>query len=208
MVPDENACTVDKDPNRAPPCDQNQCVLPDCFCSADGTQIPGRLEPNVVPQMITITFDDAINNNNIDIYEKIFKEGRNNPNGCQIKATYFVSHKYTNYSAVQELHRRGHEMAAHSITHKHVEKYWSEASTETWAKEMAGVRLIMERFANITDNSIVGVRAPLPQGGRQQPVLHDGRAGLPVRLNHRRSTEQPSSVALHPLLPYAPQVPR
>lgn len=113
---DENACTVDTDPNRAPPCDQNQCVLPDCFCSADGTQIPGRLEPNTVPQMITITFDDAINNNNIDIYEKIFKEGRNNPNGCQIKATFFVSHKYTNYSAVQELHRRGHEMAAHSIT--------------------------------------------------------------------------------------------
>lgn len=107
---------VDKDPNRAPPCDQNQCVLPDCFCSPDGTQIPGKLEPNSVPQMITITFDDAVNNNNIDIYDRIFREGRNNPNGCQIKGTFFVSHKYTNYSAVQELHRKGHEIAAHSIT--------------------------------------------------------------------------------------------
>ncbi|CAN8003902.1 chitin deacetylase 1 [Ixodes scapularis] len=176
---DENACTVDTDPNRAPPCDQNQCVLPDCFCSADGTQIPGRLEPNTVPQMITITFDDAINNNNIDIYEKIFKEGRNNPNGCQIKATFFVSHKYTNYSAVQELHRRGHEMAAHSITHKHVEKYWSEANSEVWAKEMAGVRLIMERFANITDNSIVGVRAPyLRVGGNSQFFMMEEQAFL------------------------------
>jgi hypothetical protein len=29
---------------------------------------------------------------------------------------YFVSHKYTNYTAVQETHRRGHEIAVHSIT--------------------------------------------------------------------------------------------
>jgi hypothetical protein len=107
---------VEKDPNRAPPCDQSQCVLPDCFCSPDGTQIPGKLEPANVPQMIMITFDDAVNNNNIDIYEKIFKDGRNNPNGCSIKSTFFVSHKYSNYSAVQEMHRKGHEIAAHSIT--------------------------------------------------------------------------------------------
>lgn len=65
--------------------------------------------------MITITFDDAINNNNIDLYKEIFK-GRRNPNGCDIKATYFISHKYTNYSAVQETARKGHEIAVHSIT--------------------------------------------------------------------------------------------
>jgi hypothetical protein len=176
---DENACTVEKDPNRAPPCDQSQCVLPDCFCSPDGTQIPGKLEPSNVPQMIMITFDDAINNNNIDIYEKIFKDGRNNPNGCSIKSTFFVSHKYSNYSAVQEMHRKGHEIAAHSITHNPSEKYWSEASLETWAKEMAGVRLIIERFANITDNSIVGVRAPyLRVGGNNQFFMMEEQAFL------------------------------
>lgn len=82
-------------------------VVPTGFCSPDGTQIPGRLEPNTVPQMIMISFDDAVNNNNIEIYNKLFKEGRNNPNGCSIKSTFFISHKYTNYSAVQELHRKG-----------------------------------------------------------------------------------------------------
>ncbi len=51
--------------------------------------------------MITITFDDAINNNNIDLYKEIFNKQRKNPNGCDIKATFFVSHKYSNYSAVQ-----------------------------------------------------------------------------------------------------------
>lgn len=82
-------------------------MVPTGFCSPDGTQIPGRLEPNTVPQMIMISFDDAVNNNNIEIYNKLFKEGRNNPNGCSIKSTFFISHKYTNYSAVQELHRKG-----------------------------------------------------------------------------------------------------
>lgn len=113
---DENACTPDKDPNRAPTCDKSQCQLPDCFCSVDGTNIPGDLEPIQIPQMVTITFDDAVNVNNIKIYEEIFNNGRQNPNGCQIKATFFVSHKYTNYSAVQELHRKGHEISVHSIT--------------------------------------------------------------------------------------------
>lgn len=107
---------IDNDPNRAPPCDPAVCVLPDCFCSEDGTTIPGDLPSKDVPMMITITFDDAINNNNIELYKEIFNGKRKNPNGCDIKATYFVSHKYTNYSAVQETHRKGHEIAVHSIT--------------------------------------------------------------------------------------------
>lgn len=107
---------IDNDPNRAPPCDPAVCVLPDCFCSEDGTTIPGSLPAKDVPMMITVTFDDAINNNNIELYKEMFNGKRKNPNGCDIKATYFVSHKYSNYSAIQETHRQGHEIAVHSIT--------------------------------------------------------------------------------------------
>lgn len=78
---------AESDPNRAPPCDPAVCVLPDCFCSEDGTQIPGDLPAKDVPQMITITFDDAINNNNIELYREMFNGKRKNPNGCDIKAT-------------------------------------------------------------------------------------------------------------------------
>ena len=96
----------ENDPNRAPPCDKSICRLPDCFCSESGTEVPGDLCPEgtdclKVPQMITITFDDAINSNNVDLYNEIFNGVRKNPNGCDIKGTFFVSHKYTNYSAVQ-----------------------------------------------------------------------------------------------------------
>merc|ERR1711971_849683 len=148
---DENACDVDTDPNRAPLCDSNICKLPDCFCSEDGTQVPGnlcRVGPagaacQNVPQMITVTFDDAINNNNIDLYREIFNKERKNPNGCDIKASFFVSHKYTNYSSVQEMHYLGHEIA------------------------------------NITDNSVVGLRAPyLRVGGNNQFTMMEEQAFL------------------------------
>ena len=85
------------------------------YTSPDGTQIPGDVEAANTPQMVTITFNGAINQDNIWIYQDIFKEERLNPNGCQIKGSFFVSHKYTNYSAVQELHRKGHEIGVFSV---------------------------------------------------------------------------------------------
>lgn len=39
---------VELDPNRAPDCDTSQCELPECYCSADGTRIPGNIELNQV----------------------------------------------------------------------------------------------------------------------------------------------------------------
>ena len=179
LVPD-----IENDPNRAPLCDKNICKLPDCFCSEDGSEVPGDLCPDNdrcdrVPQMVTITFDDAINNNNIDLYDEIFNRQRRNPNGCDIKATFFVSHKYTNYSAVQNMHRMGHEIAAHSITHNDDEGFWSNANVEDWAREMSGSRLIIDKFANITDNSVVGLRAPyLRVGGNRQFTMMEEQAFL------------------------------
>ena len=80
-----------------------------------------------------------------------------------------MSHKYTNYSAVQELHRRGHEVGVFSVTNTEDHDYWSQGSYDDWLSEMAGARLIIERFANITDNSVTAVRAPyLKVGGNEQ----------------------------------------
>jgi hypothetical protein len=48
-------------------------------------------------------------------------------------------------------------------------KYWTDGSYDDWLGEMAGARLIIERFANITDGSVIGVRAPyLRVGGNVQ----------------------------------------
>merc|ERR1711931_468181 len=167
---DENACSVDEDPNRAPACGAD-CQLPDCYCSADGTVAPGggKLELNNIPMMITLTFGGAVNGENINIYNKLFDAEALNPNGCTARGTFFVSHKYTNYSAVQELHRVGHEIGVFSITNNEDSKYWTEGSYDNWLGEMAGARLIVEKFANITDGTVVGMRAPyLRVGGNEQ----------------------------------------
>lgn len=70
------------------------------------------------PQMITLTFSGAVNHENWDIYIKhLLTTERKNPNGCPIKATFFISHPYTNYRHVQKLWNDGHEIAVHSITY-------------------------------------------------------------------------------------------
>lgn len=133
---DEGYCDVDNDPNSATPCNPTTCTPPDCFCSRDGkkqqrnittatnftlwlkgTHIPGRLNPGETPQMILLTFDDAINFENWEMYtHKLFTADRTNPNGCPIVGTFYVSHQYTNYQQVQKMWNKGHEIAVHSIT--------------------------------------------------------------------------------------------
>ncbi|XP_037081977.1 chitin deacetylase 1-like [Pollicipes pollicipes] len=166
---DENACDMGSDPNRAPPCDVEKCQLPSCFCSEDGTVIPGNLLPEDVPQMVMLTFNGAINNNNIELFNELFSNERVNPNGCPIKGTFFVSHKYTNYTAVQDFHNRGHEIAVFSITQNDAANFWTNASRTDWSNEMAGQRFIIEKFAAISDESVVGMRTPyLRVGGNNQ----------------------------------------
>lgn len=83
-----------------------------------GTLIPGNLDRSKVPQMIILTFDDAISYDNWELYSKhIFTPNRRNPNGCPIRSTFFVSHQYNNYQETQKMWNDGHEIAVHSITY-------------------------------------------------------------------------------------------
>jgi len=50
--------------------------------------------PFQIPQMILLTFDGAINNNNYEQYMKFLGGRYENPNGCPIRGTFFVSHEY------------------------------------------------------------------------------------------------------------------
>ena len=93
-------------------CDPRKCKLPDCRCG--GSDVPGKLSPKQIPQIVLITFDDAVNDLNNEIYEDVF-EGRYNPNGCPIRGTFYVSHEWTDYGQVQNLYTKGHEIASHGI---------------------------------------------------------------------------------------------
>merc|ERR1719369_1303237 len=117
-----------------------------------------------------LSFDDAVNNNNFEIYQRLFNGQRKNPNSCDIRGTFFVSHKYTNYSMVEELYRMGHEIATHSITHNNDEDYWTKGSKERWSNEMAGGREIIETFGGVPTGAVLGTRAPLLRLGGNKMV--------------------------------------
>lgn len=170
---DEGYCDVENDPNSAEPCDYNICQLPDCFCSKDGTIIPGNMDPVHTPQMIILTFDDAINFDNWDLYQnKIFTANRKNPNGCPVRGTFFISHQYTNYQNVQKLWQDGHEIAIHSITHRGPEEWWSRNATiEDWFDEMVGQANIINRFGNVRMDELRGLRVPFLRVGWNRQFL-------------------------------------
>ncbi|XP_054157517.1 uncharacterized protein LOC128955863 [Oppia nitens] len=150
-------------------CNQKACRLPDCFCS--GSDIPAGLPVNQVPQIIMMTFDDAVNDINWHIYEDIFQPHRTNPNGCPIRATFYVSHEWTDYGQVQTLYSRGHEMASHSVTHSFGERF----SKNQWNKEINGQREILHLYGGVNLEDIRGMRAPFLQGGgnKQFEMLYD-----------------------------------
>lgn len=124
-IPVSPKSSTAQNPNPLPPivseplkpaikCNPRVCQLPNCNCGS--SLIPGGLSPDQVPQIITISFEDAINDLNWNIYDEIFDNKRKNPNGCSILGTFYVSHEWTDYGHVQTLYSRGHEIASHGIT--------------------------------------------------------------------------------------------
>ncbi|KMQ98113.1 hypothetical protein RF55_1532 [Lasius niger] len=95
-------------------CRKDVCLLPDCNCG--GSDIPGGIPVVQTPQIVLLTFDDAVNDLNKPLYSDLFENGRKNPNGCPISATFYVSHEWTDYSQVQNLYADGHEMASHTVS--------------------------------------------------------------------------------------------
>lgn len=173
-----------------PTCD-SKCKLPDCFCSADGTTIPASLPANQVPQMITLSFSGAVNELVFDHYKKILGysnkfgsgQSRLNPNGCGIKATFFVSHEYTSYAQIHWLAAQGHEIGLHSISHRLPELWWTDkANYSDWVEEMIGMREILLQLTNINGDTpvikredMVGMRAPYikPGGDSMYQMIND-----------------------------------
>ncbi|CAI2357119.1 unnamed protein product [Caenorhabditis sp. 36 PRJEB53466] len=148
---------------RAQPCNEAECKLPNCFCSDNGRQPPGGLRPDETPQFVVLTFDDAVNGKTFPDYKKLFEnDALKNPNGCDVKATFFISHEWTNYDAVNWLVSKNMELASNSISHESLE----HENTNRWLNEMDGQRRILAKFGGAPEEQIVGIRAPqLALGG-------------------------------------------
>nr|XP_033325803.1 uncharacterized protein LOC117220186 isoform X2 [Megalopta genalis] len=141
-------------------CRKDVCLIPDCSCG--GIDIPGGIPAEQTPQIVLLTFDDAVNDLNKPLYADLFENGRKNPNGCPIAATFYVSHEWTDYSQVQNLYADGHEMASHTVSHSFGEQF----SQRKWAREVAGQREILSAYGGVKLEDVRGMRAPfLSVGG-------------------------------------------
>ncbi|XP_076046247.1 chitin deacetylase Cda4 [Oratosquilla oratoria] len=156
---------VEPDPFEAPPCDPVSCQLPLCHCDEDGTAIPGGFRPEEIPQMIMITLDGAVNHLNYDVYNDLLLDNRTSPNGCPIRATFFVTHDYTNYQMVEEYYSKGNEISVGSITRR---VGLQDMDHDTWVGEMVSMREILRNFASVRKEDIKGMRAPHLKPGRNQ----------------------------------------
>lgn len=200
---DEALCDIVDDPNAALPCNVTACRLPDCFCSRDGTNVPGNLDSRHIPQMVTLTFDDAITSENFRLYmDTIFTPGdgeRTNPNGCPLTGTFFVNHLGNDYHRTQRLWNAGHEIAIHSITHRGPPDWWSHnATVEDWFDEMIGQANILHRFASIPMQDIRGLRVPFLQIGWHRQFLMMKEFGF----GYDSTIVAPAAYSEIPLWPY------
>ncbi|XP_043203997.1 chitin deacetylase 1-like [Amphibalanus amphitrite] len=169
--------TTTPDPYAASACDPARCSLtpvdpaePGCFCSKDGTRIPGDIDPKETPQMVILSLDGAVNGQNYEHYLALFNDTvYKNPNECPMRATFFVSHEYSNYQMVQDLYHKGHEIAVNSITSRQLQGQ----TYEEWVQEMVGMRSMLAKWANVSEFDIFGMRAPRlkPGDNRQFDVL-------------------------------------
>ncbi|KRX14164.1 Prion-like-(Q/N-rich) domain-bearing protein 25 [Trichinella nelsoni] len=163
-------------------CSDDRCVCPEgselknYVCSSkflsnrSGFAIPNRIPAFDTPQMVILTFDDPINEVTFDLYRQLFDGRFRNPNGCPIKATFFVSHEYNNYHQTQWMYWKGHEIAVNSIT---------DSSVEDWIAEMAGLRKLLQQLAAVNVSTVQGIRAPqLSVGGNAQFTMMQSQGFL------------------------------
>ena len=162
----------------AQPCSPDVCKLPDCRCS--GTDIPGNLPSKKIPQMVMLSFDDAVNRQVDGFYKTLFSDGKQklkNPNGCDATATFFVSHEYTEYQIVQGLYHNRHDIADHTISHRTPIPWWKSANYSQLTEEIVGQREILRKWGQVEAEDVVGYRAPFLQiaGNTMYQVLYDNK---------------------------------
>ncbi|XP_052838089.1 uncharacterized protein LOC128253599 isoform X12 [Drosophila gunungcola] len=165
-------------------CRKDVCQLPDCYCG--GKEIPGGLSALETPQIVLMTFDDAVNIINIDLYEELFNnKSRINPNGCPWRGTFYLSHEWTDYGLVQDLYSQGHEMASHTVSHSFGEQF----SQKKWTREIAGQREILSAYGGVKLSDVRGMRAPFLSvgGNKMYKMLYDSNftydSSMPVYEN-------------------------
>lgn len=159
----------------ADPCNKSSCSLPDCRCS--DVKLNLTLNEKELPQLVSVTFDDALTaliyTQVVDIFKNVV-----NPDGCKAKLGFYVSHEYTDYSKIHSLWAQGHEIGLHSITHGTDSDYWKYATADLMMEEFGQQIQILERFAKVNRKDIKGLKMPYFQISGDNSYVVGNKLGL------------------------------
>jgi hypothetical protein len=98
---------------------------------------------------VVFTADDAVQTYTIDAVNQFLAQ-RKNPNGCDIKMTYYTSLNFTNYTLITDWFVAGNEIADHTVTHVGAPP----------DNEIDSNLIILNSLAGIPMSDLRGFRAP------------------------------------------------
>ncbi|RUS91699.1 hypothetical protein EGW08_000525, partial [Elysia chlorotica] len=145
-------------------CDSSSCRLPECYCP--GRVIPNGIPASSTPQMVMLTFDDEVSPTFYGYYNRLFRPGRYNPNGCPVRGCLFVSGSGNHYDLIYPLYAVGVEIASHSVSHRFPHTWWSSASYQDYVEEAVGMRGKLTSESGVPSQDIKGFRVPFLQLGK------------------------------------------
>ncbi|CAL4062707.1 unnamed protein product, partial [Meganyctiphanes norvegica] len=123
-----------------------------CTCASADTPLDDDIE--YIPQLVVLSFDEAVQEDNYNFYREL-QTTYSNPNGFPISMTFFVTHKYNDYSLTYQLWRWGNEIAAHSVSSTpDIDNYWKPANNETWFNEMYDLKQMLMKYGKIPEEDI------------------------------------------------------
>ena len=154
------------------PCLTNvNCRLPNCHCDSDviSIDIKNKYRIDQLPQLVVLTIDDhELDYKSYQVYKRLLENFRN-PNGCPIKATFFISdtNNKTSYCLIRNLYENGHEIAQSTLSYECPHSFCNSIPTfepwdfKYWTKQVLSMKNKLQNFAAIPVSKLNGFRAPL-----------------------------------------------
>ena len=136
------------------------CSLPECLNPSSDPPIP----IDQMPQFVLLSHDDEINEQTLQAFQDVGL--------CSEKITFFLMWSKIDCRYVQAFYNAGHEIAMHTVNHKHL----TGVPLDQLAYEMLGVRDLVHAKCGIPLEDMVGFRAPyLEVNEHVRKVLYDDK---------------------------------
>ncbi len=122
------------------------------------TNTPKNLPAASLPQFVLLSFDDYLTTNRYSHIEPLLNTGLKNPNGSDLRFTFFVNTRRNDYYLTHALWAAGNEIAVHTMSAENADLPGRTA--ERWRRELNGARKTLSAYASIPEEDITGFRAP------------------------------------------------